>query len=776
MRRTGCFGSIFLLFIAIILVSIFAIAYGGGGLDLKDRIDGGSESSHGTLFLATPSTVAAIEQKGSMSFAPQDGKQRIASALPSALPQGSPLQGSQSPAHWDEQLGLSFTQDFTSLAYNVTAVEQADLDGIGPSYLLNGLTNEGYWYQVGLSWNWPYVSGGHDQGFYMNYEVFGASGNSIYPSNGEGGLASITGTVNQGDTVGLFLYFSKGNVTMSVYDFNTGAHAQDSFSAEGSTVFDGTPDGKGNSNGFFTGLMTEQYHISQYYGDESTVLYSDTTFSLNSAWMWIDEYNTETQEILFNDQTSVVYSSPSLQSLSSNGATENSNASDFITGTGTWVPMTMDFGTMGDGLPASSPVLNYTFGGTEYSDTLTLKPTTYYMDYGSTWSVTNPLPGGFSGEEWRTAQPTAGVVNSSLSLEFNYYDQYLLTFDYNTSGENAGFAQPNVTIMQCGVYSSVEAPYSTYVDSGSQYSYQNPIPTSLTGERWATAVPQGYAYTSLTVDPLYYHQYALNTSYSVIGGGTPGPILLSGVSFGSPVSVQLSETAETIWLDAGSGYSLPASINSTETERWYASSELNGSITGPFAFSPAYQHQFYLNLSSYSEGGGSLTPSNGWVVAGQSVQINAVPSTNWQFEGWTGVGPLSYSGNLSSTSFSMESPVQEYAQFYPGLIVSAMGSGTVSYSYSQKMGSVAGGTSFTLYAPQNSSISLTAAPSSFFFQFDKWSGAINSSSPTTSLVLTAPGQIQARFILNWVNIGILATAIAAAGGIGGWIGSRKRRH
>ena len=55
---------------------------------------------------------------------------------------------------YDEQLGLSFTQNWTSLAYNVTAVARNDTSGIGPAYLLNGCTNQGYWYQVGLSYNW----------------------------------------------------------------------------------------------------------------------------------------------------------------------------------------------------------------------------------------------------------------------------------------------------------------------------------------------------------------------------------------------------------------------------------------------------------------------------------------------------------------------------------------------------------------------------------------------------------------------------------------------
>src|SRR5208283_1988338 len=63
---------------------------------------------------------------------------------------GPPIQ-----SNYDEQIGLTFTQNLTTLAYNVTAVEQTDPTlGTGAAYLLNGLTNAGYWYQVGVSWDW----------------------------------------------------------------------------------------------------------------------------------------------------------------------------------------------------------------------------------------------------------------------------------------------------------------------------------------------------------------------------------------------------------------------------------------------------------------------------------------------------------------------------------------------------------------------------------------------------------------------------------------------
>jgi len=234
-----------------------------------------------------------------------------------------------SRASWDEQLGETFTQDFTSLAINVTAVEQSGGTGIGPGYLLNGLSNSGYWYQVGLSWNWNPGSG-----FDMLYDVFDPNGNSIYPANGGGGLNSLSGPVNAGDTVLLNLYFdnSTGNVVMYIYDYNTGASASETYSTEGATNFQGS-NSASNGNGFFTGLMTEWYHTNPYYGGEQQVTYWERGFQFTSATLWMDEYNVNTGQVLFSDSTSGPISlTGQLYPYSSSGAVEYASSSTFVTG------------------------------------------------------------------------------------------------------------------------------------------------------------------------------------------------------------------------------------------------------------------------------------------------------------------------------------------------------------------------------------------------------------------------------------------------------------
>ena len=94
---------------------------------------------------------------------------------------GNASVAASSGAAIDEQIGMTFTQSFASLTYNVTAVAQQESDNYGPAYLLNGLTNSGYWYQIGLSWNWAEEGGGYDAGFHVNYNVFNNKGTVVLP-------------------------------------------------------------------------------------------------------------------------------------------------------------------------------------------------------------------------------------------------------------------------------------------------------------------------------------------------------------------------------------------------------------------------------------------------------------------------------------------------------------------------------------------------------------------------------------------------------------------
>jgi hypothetical protein len=317
---------------------------------------------------------------------------------------------------YDEQSGMTFTQDFSSLTFNVTAVAQTGPDGDGPAYLLSGLTDVGYgyWYQVGLSYKWPGTSGGHLPGFSMNYEVFDAySGSSIYPTYGGGGIENFTVPVSQRDLVLLSLSFdNNGNVTMSAYDWNTTSSATQSFFSYASfygqsqLYFVGTP--STSLNGFFTGLMTEQYYSNPYKLAGQPVVYSDSDFNYSAATLWIDEWDPTTYQSVFAAQTNGPIDLNSTSKdvwpgyLSSNGTSVAASEHAFATGLQSIHHVSAHISSPATIHPGDTPALNLTLNNPDQtSDRLT--NVTLATDFGD-FSVTNPI------------DLSPGTTNHSISI------------------------------------------------------------------------------------------------------------------------------------------------------------------------------------------------------------------------------------------------------------------------------------------------------------------------------------------------------------------------
>jgi hypothetical protein len=188
-------------------------------------------------------------------------------------------------ATYDQQISLIFRQDFLNLLrFNVTAVPQTDSSGFGPAYLLNGLSDSGYWYQVGLAYNWPLASGtSYSSGFHFIWEVFYPNGSTSNPA-----LSRIPDNVNQGDIVRLSLSFSGGSVFMDTLDYNTGASSSHSYTAGGGTIFKGSSSSRATRTP--TSLMTEWYHASPSEPSMKQVTYSEQNVPISSAWICISEY------------------------------------------------------------------------------------------------------------------------------------------------------------------------------------------------------------------------------------------------------------------------------------------------------------------------------------------------------------------------------------------------------------------------------------------------------------------------------------------------------
>ena len=691
-----------------------------------------------------------------------------------AFPALAPVvgQGTQAVAGYDEQLGMTFPNDFSQLAYNVTALAQSDSNGFGPGYILNGLTEAGYWYQVGIAYDWPYKTGGYDAGFHFLYEVFNSTGASIYPTVGGGGLLNLTGTVVGGDNVLLKLDLSAGRVSFSVYDWNTGANASTTYEARGSR-FVGL-EASSNTNGFFTGLMTEWYHADPYYGSEEEVTYTSSVTRLASAVLWADESKVNDTVPLFSDAQSFTFSNPTLLvSLSTNGATEHANANTFITGSTPQgsTTVTLSYSVSGGGTNYAPPLLNYTFDGVQHTTTLAVTPTTYSIDPGSTWQVSSSLPGGTPTERWETNEQTTGT--SGEETDFVYWHQFLSFFGYSIRGGGIGYSPPAVRATEYGSSVQLNANTSAWTDAGTAFSFESLLQGSTTSERWALLNYSGTTTGPQDIVVPYFHQSGLTLAYNVTGGGSPNPPTLSGTQFGTTFTTVIANMT-TYFLDQGTGWSVQDLLpGSGPTERWFASQDTNGTVSGPATLGLIYYHQYAVSVVATPLEGGSTLVSAAWANSGAEVSISEVTGPGWQFEGWSGSGSGSYSGSLGSILVPVLGPLEENATFYPGLVISAGANGQVSFSSPGMNGSVPPGEVRTIFLSQGSGVTLDALPASVFYVFSGWRGLASGAGSRFSLALNSPETVVASFSISPLVVAgaILALAAVVSAVV---VGARRR--
>jgi hypothetical protein len=697
----------------------------------------------------------------------------------SASSGGSGTLAHRSASYYDVQLGITFTQSFAYLAYNVTAVAQSDVNGFGPGYLLNGLSDQGYWYQVGISWNWPYASGGYTSGFNMNYEAFDSNGNSVFPASGGGGLTSLSGAVNDGDSILLSLSFSGGNVVLYAFDWNTGASAQEAYTAHGATTFVGETGGPDNGNGLFTGLMTEWWHSAASIGTTSPVIYTNSTTTLSSGWLWADDWNPDTGVTIFSDYRYLAFSNPSqLQYFTTNGTAVAADGYEFITdavsavSAVSEVPLTFSFSVVGGGVDYSSPILTYVSNGSTLTATLGSTLQSYSLDVGSVWSVNASLPGSNSTERWDTSQTTSGTVSATQTISFTYYHQFDVVLSYSVIGGGSPTV-PTLTATQFGgsyTPTLTGSPTGYWLDAGASFSVPDPLQGSSSTERWYTnSSSSGSVSAAASMAPVYYHQYTIVYSYNVSGEGSPSSLELNYSSLGSPSTSLLDATQGTAWADSGSTFSFDGVAYASSSERWSVLAQATtGSVSSAIALSPIYYHQYDVQILSNAEQGGLVSPQTGWYNSSEQIQLSATPNEGWQFEFWNASGTGSYDGTNNPYTVTVQNPTVESAVFYPGLSVVSSSMGSVSYGSASLSGEVGSSSNKTLFVPSGSTVQLTASPALFLFKFVGWSGATSSGQAEVSTVVNSPESLQATFSIDWINMSILIAIILVAVGIVLW--------
>lgn len=209
---------------------------------------------------------------------------------------------------------------------------------------------------------------------------------------------------------------------------------------------------------------------------------------------------------------------------------------------------------------------------------------------------------------------------SSLSLSLHLVP---LTVSYSIQGAGSGYSSPVLTYIAGGQQITAvlgTTPTSYSADSGSSWAVTNPLSGSSSSERWQTSqTTSGTVSTSVTQTFVYYHQYLVSSSYSIVGSGKPNPPALSYSSFGSNSLLTLATSQQGPWIDAGSTYvSTNPLIGSTANERWF-STENNGTVSSSGTLSFSYHHQYLLTF--IGRGTSSIFLDEGFQ---QTISISAI--------------------------------------------------------------------------------------------------------------------------------------------------------
>ena len=275
------------------------------------------------------------------------------------------------------------------------------------------------------------------------------------------------------------------------------------------------------------------------------------------------------------------------------------------------------------------------FGGS-YTPTLGTGLTTYWLDSGTSWSVTNPLGGSGSTERWDSSQTVLGTVSSSSpttadgTLTFTYYNQYSISI---TSSGISTDSSGMVATLQGTSEPQSSLPYSVWVNSGASctYSFTSPVTSTTTGKEYVWSRTSGLSQTGQsssgftvstygTITGTYGIQYQLTVTSaysSTTGSGwyNSGSTAYAGLSSGTVSGGVGTQYVFTSWSGGASGTNYAASNAIT--------------MIGPETATAAWQTQYYLTVtSSY----GSPTGA-GWYNAGGSATFGVTTPTS----GGTGV-------------------------------------------------------------------------------------------------------------------------------------------
>ncbi len=318
------------------------------------------------------------------------------------------------------------------------------------------------------------------------------------------------------------------------------------------------------------------------------------------------------------------------------------------------------------GTPPVTNIVHYIYCSAPQTATPTLdlgEPFACWADAGSSVTYVNPITS--DTERWQITPGDTGSytaiasVSAATTVDPVYYHQYNDVLSYSIVGSGTPTA-PTFTGNRLGL--STDQPITTtptayWFDAGTGWSITSLLAGSGSTERWQTGQPTSGALTgtsAATIAEAYYHQGQVSASYSTSDNTVPSAsVVLTGSQFGDPLATTLTTTAQNIWLDTATDWSVNSPVAASSTERWNAATGTTGTV-GSQAISPLYYHQYQLTLeysiANTPAGIPAVTNIASYTslgTAGLTATPVLAPSTSAQI--WADIGsPVTYVSPITS--------------------------------------------------------------------------------------------------------------------------------
>jgi hypothetical protein len=197
---------------------------------------------------------------------------------------------------YDEQAVLFDPAGGASVASTIQVSTDVDGHGYGAAFLVNALSSAGYWYQVGVAYDWGWQSG-YLPGFAFIYSIYAPGA----PSNSPTSICLERVSVQTSEPVELSIQLLNGTIRVGLAQPGPGVLSTEVFGTNGATSFEGTT--RANSYGFFSGWMTEWRHAQPYYGPSATANYSLVP-AQSTAYFAVGETDESNGTLVFGQSSS----------------------------------------------------------------------------------------------------------------------------------------------------------------------------------------------------------------------------------------------------------------------------------------------------------------------------------------------------------------------------------------------------------------------------------------------------------------------------------------